>query len=140
NRSAGMVTPTPKAMLSPALPAVWTTLFSRIVALRTPNDLENTRKRVIDSTAMGTEAETVSPTLSTRYSDEAPKMMPRTVPASTAGQVNSWGASDGGMNGSCGGVSGEPDVPGASTTAALGSADMKRLGSGCCGAGREAGR
>ena len=35
---------------------------------------------MIDSTAMGTDADTVMPTLSTRYSDEAPKMMPSTAP------------------------------------------------------------
>ena len=37
--SAGIVTPTPNAIDSPAEPAVCTMLFSRIVALRTPNDL-----------------------------------------------------------------------------------------------------
>ena len=127
------MTPTPKAMLSPALPAVWTMLFSRIVALRTPNDLEKTRNSVIDSTAIGTEAETVRPTLSTRYSDDAPKMMPRMAPVSTAGQVNSCGDSEGGMNGSWGGASAEPGEPRVSTPGSLVSTDMKRLGSGYCG-------
>ena len=37
--SAGMVTPTPKAIDSPAEPVVWTMLFSRIVARRTPKAL-----------------------------------------------------------------------------------------------------
>ena len=62
---AGIVTPMPKAIDSPADPAVWTMLFSRIVALRTPTR-ERSRKRVIESTATGIEALTVSPTLRTR--------------------------------------------------------------------------
>ena len=70
--SAGIVTPTPKAIDSPALPVVWTMLFSRMVALRTFSALEKARNRVMDRTAMGTDADTVSPTLSTRYSDDAP--------------------------------------------------------------------
>ena len=45
---------------------------------------------MIDSTAMGIEADTVMPTFSTRYSDEAPKTIPSTAPTSTAGQVNSF--------------------------------------------------
>ena len=61
-----MVTPTPKAIDSPAEPAVCTMLFSRIVARRMPNTLVKTRKSVIDSTATGIEAETVMPTFSTR--------------------------------------------------------------------------
>ena len=44
---------------------------------------------MIDSTATGIEAETVMPTFSTRYSDEAPKTIPSTAPTSTADQVNS---------------------------------------------------
>ena len=44
---------------------------------------------MIDSTATGIEADTVMPTFSTRYSDDAPKTMPSTAPTSTAGQVNS---------------------------------------------------
>ena len=62
---AGIVTPRPKAMDSPADPAVWTMLFSRIVASFTPT-FENNRKSVIEITATGIEALTVSPTLSTR--------------------------------------------------------------------------
>jgi len=73
SRSAGIVTPTPKAIDSPALPVVWTMLFSRIVALRTPNALENARNRVIDRTAIGTDAETVSPTLRTRVERRRPE-------------------------------------------------------------------
>ncbi len=89
SRSAGIVTPTPKAMDSPAEPVVWTMLFSRMVARRKPKLFEKARKSVIDKTAMGTEADTVMPTLSNRYNDEAPKMIPKTAPTSTAGQVNS---------------------------------------------------
>jgi hypothetical protein len=44
---AGIVTPSPNAMDSPAEPAVWTMLFSRMVASRRPN-FENRRKNVID--------------------------------------------------------------------------------------------
>ncbi len=62
---AGIVTPIPKAIDSPALPAVWTMLFSRIVASFTPN-LEARRKSVIEMTATGIEALTVSPTFRTR--------------------------------------------------------------------------
>ena len=62
---AGIVTPTPNAIDSPADPAVCTMLFSRIVASRPPN-FENNRKSVIEITATGIDALTVSPTLSTR--------------------------------------------------------------------------
>ena len=62
---AGIVTPTPKAIDSPAEPAVCTMLFSRIVASRTPN-FDSSRKSVIEMTATGIEALTVRPTLSTR--------------------------------------------------------------------------
>jgi hypothetical protein len=64
-RSAGIVTPTPKASDSPADPAVWTMLFSRMVALRRPS-LDKRRKNVMESTATGMEALTVSPTLRTK--------------------------------------------------------------------------
>ena len=62
---AGIVTPRPKAIDSPAEPAVWTTLFSRIVASLRPS-FEARRNKVIEITATGIEALTVSPTLSTR--------------------------------------------------------------------------
>ncbi len=62
---AGMVTPTPKAIDSPADPAVCTMLFSRIEAFRRPI-FERMRKMVIEMTATGIDAETVNPTLSTR--------------------------------------------------------------------------
>jgi hypothetical protein len=62
---AGMVTPTPNAIDSPAEPAVCTMLFSKIVASRTPI-LDNRRKKVIEMTATGIEALTVRPTFKTR--------------------------------------------------------------------------
>ena len=62
---AGMVTPRPKAMDSPADPAVWTILFSRIVASRPPA-LDQSRNNAREITATGIEALTVRPTLSTR--------------------------------------------------------------------------
>ncbi len=96
---AGMVTPTPKAIDSPAEPVVCTMLFSRIVARRMPNAREKARNSVIDNTATGIDADTVIPTLSTRYRDEAPKMMPSTAPSSTADQVNSGRLASSGTNG-----------------------------------------
>ena len=84
-----MVMPTPNAIDSPADPAVCTTLFSRMVVRRTPNVLENWRNSVIDSTATGIDADTVRPTFSTRYSDDAPNTMPRSVPISSGAQVSS---------------------------------------------------
>ena len=62
---AGIVTPTPNAIDSPADPAVWTMLFSRIVASRAPS-FEASRKSAIEITATGIDALTVSPTLRTR--------------------------------------------------------------------------
>ena len=89
-----MVTPTPKAMLSPALPAVWVMLFSRMVARRVRKTRLKPRKMVIESTATGIEALTVRPTFSTRYMLEAPKMIPRMDPISTGtGVSSSLGAS-----------------------------------------------
>ncbi len=84
-----MVTPTPKAIDSPAEPAVCTMLFSRIVVRRRPKMREKTRNSVMDRTATGIDADTVMPTFSTRYSDEAPKTRPSREPAMTARQVNS---------------------------------------------------
>jgi hypothetical protein len=63
---AGMVTPTPKAMDSPADPAVCMMLFSRMLGARTPKTRDKPRKSVMASTATGIDAETVMPTLSTR--------------------------------------------------------------------------
>jgi hypothetical protein len=62
---AGMVTPRPNAIDSPAEPAVCTMLFSRIVASRPPS-FERSRKSVIEMTATGMDALTVRPTFSTR--------------------------------------------------------------------------
>ena len=89
SNSAGIVTPKPKAIDSPAEPVVCVMLFSRIVAGRSPKMRAIPRNSVIESTATGMDADTVMPTLSTRYSDEAPNRMPRITPAVTAGQVNS---------------------------------------------------
>ncbi len=55
NTSAGSVKMTPAATDSPAEPVVCTMLFSRIVAL------PSARSRLIESTAIGIEAETVRP-------------------------------------------------------------------------------
>ena len=62
---AGMVTPRPKAMDSPADPAVWTMLFSRMVASRPPA-FDHSRNSASEITATGMEALTVRPTLRTR--------------------------------------------------------------------------
>ena len=64
-RMAGIVAPKPKAIDSPADPAVWTMLCSRIVAGRTPTRANN-RKSVKEMTAIGIEALTVRPVFSTR--------------------------------------------------------------------------
>ena len=55
--SAGSVKMTPAAMDWPALPVVWTMTFSRM-ELR-----PKARRMLIDSTAMGMDAATVSPAL-----------------------------------------------------------------------------
>src|SRR5258708_5217676 len=123
--SAGMVTPTPKAMLSPALPVVWVMLFSRMVARRTPNMREKTRKMVIESTATGMEAVTVRTTLSTRYIDEAPKTMPSSAPTTTGTSVSSGMSWLAGMKGLC--------SPSAASTAATLSAAAARFSGAICG-------
>ena len=56
---------TPAAIDSPAETVVCTTQFSRIVA-RDPRMRESARNTLIEITAMGTDAETVSPTRSAR--------------------------------------------------------------------------
>src|SRR5438128_3176149 len=96
---AGMVTPTPKAIDSPADPAVCTMLFSRIVASRIPN-FERMRKSVMEMTATGIDALTVNPTLRTRYNDDAPKIAPRIVPMITGRTVSSRSSVAAGMYGS----------------------------------------
>ena len=98
---AGIVTPTPNAIDSPAEPAVCTMLFSRIVASRSPN-FDSSRKSVIEMTATGIDALTVRPTFSTRYSDDAPNTMPRIVPTRTGRNVSSRMFRSAGMYGSNG--------------------------------------
>ena len=94
-----MVTPRPKAMLSPALPVVCVMLFSRMVARRTPNTLVKARKMVMDSTATGMLALTVRPTLSTRYVELAPNRMPSSAPTMSGTGVSSGMSCEAGMNG-----------------------------------------
>src|SRR4029079_12426269 len=74
-------------------------LFCRIVASRERKNFDEIRKMVIESTATGIDALTVNPTLSTRYNDDAPKMIPRIVPVIRCGHVNSGKFSDAGMKG-----------------------------------------
>ena len=96
-----MVTPTPKAMLSPALPAVCVMLFFRMVARRVRKMRLNPRKMVMESTATGMEALTVSPTFSTRYMLEAPKTIPSRAPTAKGTGVNSGMSRSAGTNGWC---------------------------------------
>ena len=79
----GSVKTTPAAMLSPAEPMVWTMLFSRMV--EPPSFFSKEMER----TAMGIDAETVSPALSAGYTVDAPKMSPNMAPTMTALGVNS---------------------------------------------------
>jgi hypothetical protein len=86
---AGIVNTTPAATDSPAEPIVWTMLFSRIV------DLPSFLKTAMESTAIGTEAETVSPARRARYTVAAPKITPKTMPSRIAFSENSaisWSA------------------------------------------------
>ena len=64
-RIAGMVTPTPKAIDSPAEPAVCVMLFSRMVESRSPV-FDNPRNIAREMTATGIDALTVRPTFKTR--------------------------------------------------------------------------
>src|ERR1041385_6971906 len=95
---AGMVTPTPKAIDSPADPAVCTILFSSMFALRKPI-FDSARNSVIEITATGIEALTVKPVFSTRYRDEALKIIPNTVPIISGNRVNSGNTTLAGMYG-----------------------------------------
>jgi hypothetical protein len=83
NRKPGRVNTTPAATDSPALPMVCTMLFSRMV--EPPSFLSSE----IDSTAIGIDADTVSPALSARYTVEAPNRIPKKAPITTALAVNS---------------------------------------------------
>ena len=84
NRKPGRVNTTPAAMDSPADPVVWIILFSRIVVLK--NFLPN----VMAITAIGMDAETVSPAFNARYTVAAPKMMPNMQPSKMDFSVNSF--------------------------------------------------
>jgi len=86
-----MVKTTPAETESAAEPVVWTMLFSRMV------ERPSQRKIVIDSTAIGIDALTVSPILSARYTFDAPKMSPSSTPSTIARTVSSAGACDAGM-------------------------------------------
>src|SRR5688500_16606848 len=85
---AGIVTPTPNAIDSPAEPEVCTMLFSRMVASRTPI-LPSNRNRLIEMTATGIDALTVKPTLSTSHNDDAPKTIPSSAPTIKGNGVSS---------------------------------------------------
>ena len=85
NTSAGSVKMTPEAMDWPALPVVWTMLFSRMEAR------PNARRMLMDSTEMGIDAATVRPARRPTYTVTAPNMMPKMEPSSSARKVNSGG-------------------------------------------------
>ncbi len=89
NTSAGNVKITPDAIDCPALPVVCTILFSRIDAR------PNARRMLMDNTAMGMDAATVSPARRPTYTVTAPKMRPKKQPSSSARAVNSGGFSFG---------------------------------------------
>src|SRR5437762_13127042 len=73
-------------------------LFSRIVASRNPT-FERTRNTVIEITATGIEALTVSPTFKTKYSDDAPNTIPSSVQMISGSGVNSRKRTFAGMYG-----------------------------------------
>ena len=81
--SAGIVNITPAASDSPAEPVVCTMLFSRIV------ERPNARRMLMDSTAMGMDAETVSPARNPTYTVTAPNSSPNSAPSRTARSENS---------------------------------------------------
>jgi len=74
-------------MLCSTIEASWPPSFAQI------------RNRVIEITATGIEALTVNPTFNARYSDEAPKRIPSSVPTITARNVNSRRTAWAGMKG-----------------------------------------
>ena len=90
---AGIVNTTPADTESAADPVVCTMLFSRIDAR------PRARKIVIESTAMGIDALTVSPILRARYTFEAPNTSPNTTPRINARGVSSAGDCEGGTYG-----------------------------------------
>jgi hypothetical protein len=81
--SAGRVKITPPATDSPAEPAVWTMLFSRMLAL------PRARRMLMESTAIGIEADTVNPARKPTYTVTAPNKTPNSPPKITALNVNS---------------------------------------------------
>src|SRR5437667_102789 len=64
-------------------------MWKGVISSLTTAATKKPRNNEIDSTAIGIDAETVMPTFSTRYIDEAEKMMPRIVPTRTEENVNS---------------------------------------------------
>src|SRR3984957_3731984 len=74
---------TPAAADSPAEPVVCTMLFSRIV------DRPNARRMLMESTAMGIDAETVSPARNPTYTETAPNKTPNSAPRTIARRLNS---------------------------------------------------
>ena len=93
NISAGSVKITPEAIDCPALPVVWTMLFSRIDAR------PSARNTLIDSTEIGIDAATVSPARKPTYTVTAPNKMPNSDPSRTARKVNSGRVSFAGIKG-----------------------------------------
>src|SRR6516164_10680912 len=91
--SAGSVNITPAASDSPADPVVCTMLFSRIV------ERPNARKILMERTAIGIEAETVSPARNPTYTETAPNRIPKRAPRITALRLNSATVSSPGTNG-----------------------------------------
>ena len=99
---AGIVTPTPNAMDSPALPAVCVMLCSRIVASRHPNTRDiRAKDRQRDHGHRGLTRSRSTPPFKVKNSDDAPKIIPRNVPMITARQVNSCIRVAGAMKASC---------------------------------------
>ena len=92
--NAGKVKITPEAIDCPALPVVWTILFSRIEAR------PSARSTLIDSTEIGIDAATVSPARSPTYTVTAPNKIPNSDPSRIARKVNSGRVSFAGMKGS----------------------------------------
>src|SRR4051812_12196742 len=90
-----MVKTMPPAMDSPAEPIVCTMLFSRI------DDFPTRLNTAIARTAIGMDAETVRPARKARYTVEAPKMIPNTIPRMMALGVNSGNAWEEETNGLC---------------------------------------
>src|SRR5277367_1416197 len=81
--SAGMEKITPAATDSPADPVVCTILFSRMV------ERPKARRMLMESTAIGMEADTVNPARSPTYTETAPNSMPNSDPNITARRLNS---------------------------------------------------